>query len=137
MEDFPTPRVPQSIEARRRKIGSAYCSTKAAFAPAIEIGGMFIGLLSIDRPSVSAGPDVLWWSLRLMCWRLMCRWGLPPCRCPQASGKRRNFDWRPVTHTERANHQERRHHGGQQTHDRILWDFHVGEPQYSGNQRKK
>jgi hypothetical protein len=49
MEDFPTPRVPQSMDARRRKTGSAYCSIKAAFAAAIETEGMFIGLADIMR----------------------------------------------------------------------------------------
>src|SRR5690348_2214099 len=59
MEDLPTPRVPHSIEARRRSVGSAYCSISAALAPEIEIGGIFIGLLIIDHPVVSAGPDVV------------------------------------------------------------------------------
>lgn len=47
MEDLPTPRVPYSIVARRRSAGSANCSISAAFAVAMDAGGMFIGLPSI------------------------------------------------------------------------------------------
>src|SRR3954467_13114365 len=68
MEDLPTPRVPHSIEARRRRVGSAYCSISAAFAPEIEIGGIFIGLLSIDHPVVAA----CWFGMLFRLGRMSC-----------------------------------------------------------------
>ena len=43
-DDLPTPRGPQSMVARCRRVLSAYCSIKAALAEAIDTGGMFIGL---------------------------------------------------------------------------------------------